>query len=79
MMSVGLKHLYISTRSFSVALTSSFLKIPRNGSAKTMSLTHKIRHLPHLGFTCVMRAVTISPADGTQVCSFPLLTSTRKR
>merc|ERR1712203_726920 len=50
-MSPGLKHLYISTLSFSVALTSSFLTCPRNGSDNTTSPTHKMCTLANLGFT----------------------------
>lgn len=55
--SLGRKHLYISTLSFSVARTSSFLSCPLNGSANTMSLTQRIAHLAHRGLICVILAV----------------------
>ena len=59
MMSFGRKHLYISTLSFSVARTSSFLSCPLNGSANTIFFTHKIAHLAQRGFIWVILAVKI--------------------
>ena len=55
-MSFGRKHLYSSTRSFSVARTSSFRKIPLNGSARTTSLTHRMAQRAQRGLICVTRA-----------------------
>ncbi len=57
-MSLGRKHLYISTLSFSVARTSSFLNCPLKGSANTISFTHRMAHLAQRGFICVILAVS---------------------
>lgn len=75
-MSPALKDLYISTLSFSVALTSSFFNIPRYGLLNTTSPMHLITALQNLWLTIVTIAVTMSPGAGTILLSLWLNTST---
>lgn len=76
MISPGAKLSYILTLSFSVARTSSCLRVARKGRDRVTSPMHLISHMHCRGFTTRTLAVTMSPGDGTMLCSLRLCTST---